>query len=99
MLELWQPEGALARIEEYLREEARGRAVDLYLGYGLAGPGPPEPCRLPYAACRVASPPALGGSFAVGEWSRSWDDAGYAAAIESVQRSIERGDVYQVNLV
>jgi para-aminobenzoate synthetase component 1 len=32
-------------------------------------------------------------------WERSWTDAGYAAAIESVRGAIARGDVYQVNLV
>jgi para-aminobenzoate synthetase component 1 len=40
-----------------------------------------------------------GGSFTVGDWELSWDDAGYAAAIEAVRAAIARGDVYQVNLV
>ena len=35
----------------------------------------------------------------VGEWERSWDDEGYAAAIDAVRAAIEAGDVYQVNLV
>jgi para-aminobenzoate synthetase component 1 len=34
-----------------------------------------------------------------GPWERSWDDDGYAAAIEAVRAAIARGDVYQVNLV
>jgi para-aminobenzoate synthetase component 1 len=37
--------------------------------------------------------------YAIGVWERSWTDAGYAAAIESVRAAIARGDVYQVNLV
>ena len=37
--------------------------------------------------------------YEVGEWERSWDDAGYAAAIEAVRAAIARGDVYQANLV
>jgi len=35
----------------------------------------------------------------IGEWERSWDDAGYASAIDDVRAAIQRGDVYQVNLV
>ena len=34
-----------------------------------------------------------------GEWERTWDDDGYAAAIEAVRAAIARGDVYQINLV
>jgi para-aminobenzoate synthetase component I len=37
--------------------------------------------------------------YGIGEWERSWTDAAYAAAIESVRAAIARGDVYQVNLV
>ena len=84
-------------LEEYLqgfwgRDEL---VADLYLGYGLsasirreATPAPPEPCALPLLACRVR--PARGRErvstvgFEVGEWERSWDDDGYAAAIETV---------------
>jgi para-aminobenzoate synthetase component 1 len=32
-------------------------------------------------------------------WERSWSDEAYAAAINEVRAAIERGDVYQVNLV
>jgi len=35
----------------------------------------------------------------LGAWERSWDDDGYAEAIEAVRAAIARGDVYQVNLV
>ena len=37
--------------------------------------------------------------FSIGAWERSWSDAEYAAAVRAVRASIERGDVYQVNLV
>ena len=86
-------------------------AADLYLGYGLSdairrdGAAPPrEPCpQLPLAACRLASEsPARdrhNGSFAIGEWERTWSAAEYCAAIEEVRDAIARGDVYQVNVV
>jgi para-aminobenzoate synthetase component 1 len=115
VLELWQADGAFARIEEYLGEAgffgpgAAGLVADLYLGYGLSKtirraslPPPPEPCPLPLAACRIhpraeaLRPP---GGFRIGEWTRTWDDADYAAAVEAVKDAIARGDVYQVNLV
>jgi para-aminobenzoate synthetase component 1 len=113
VLELDRTEGAFARIEAYLDQERFwGRddcVADLYLGYGLseplrrtAAPAPPEPCRLPLAACRIRrDSPAVRavGHFQPPEFRRSWDDAGYAAAIEAVRAAIGRGDVYQVNLV
>jgi para-aminobenzoate synthetase component 1 len=113
VLELWQAEGAFARIEEYLREEeffgARRCFADLYLGYGLSTklrrggtPDPPEPCPLPLAACRIRrleepAPPAE--SFNVGDWRRTWEDDDYRSAIAAVRQAIAEGDVYQVNLV
>jgi len=115
VLELHIAEGAFGEVEAYLREAgffaggAEGLCADLYLGYGLsnavrrtAWPDPPEPCRLPLAACRIrpadeAEPPA--GAFAVGDWHATWDEAAYATAIEAVKAAIARGDVYQVNLV
>ena len=111
MLELWNPEGAFEALAAYLAEELRpGLVADVYLGYGLSEPlrresvpAPPEPCRLPLLACRVAPPAVSGGQFPshvrVGPWERSWTDAEYAAAVEEVRAAIERGDVYQVNLV
>ncbi len=115
MLELWQPEGAFERIDGYLRRAgffsgaSPGICADLYLGYGLSrslrrtsSPDPPEPCSLPLAACRVrplAEPRPHARGFAVGEWTATWDDASYAAGIESVKDAIAEGDVYQVNLV
>jgi para-aminobenzoate synthetase component I len=113
VLELWQAEGAFARIEEYLRREeffgSRRCFADLYLGYGLSAPlrrtgapDPPEPCPLPLASCRIRrldEPSPLPGDFHVGEWERTWDDESYAAAVEAVREAIAEGNVYQVNLV
>jgi para-aminobenzoate synthetase component 1 len=115
VLELWEAPGAFAAVEGYLRDAgffetgADDLVADLYLGYGLSQtlrrkpwPDPPEPCRLPLAACRVRSHdrrPRPPGGFTIGEWERSWDDAGYAGAIEAVRDAIALGDVYQVNLV
>jgi para-aminobenzoate synthetase component 1 len=113
VLELADPRGALAQVEAYLDAEGfwrrDGVVADLYLGYRLseplrrtAAPAPTEPCALPAAACRIRPDVPLlpgTGSFRAGEWSRSWDDDGYAGAIEAVRSAIGRGDVYQVNLV
>jgi para-aminobenzoate synthetase component 1 len=115
VLELHSPDGAFAAIEDYLRAAGffGGRAgdvvADLYLGYGLSRslrrephPDPPEPCPLPLAACRIRPEPETvlqPGSFRIGEWSRTWDETSYAAAVEAVRDAIEKGDVYQVNLV
>lgn len=84
--------------------------ADVFFAYGIsrrlrrsAVPDPAEPCPLPLAAARIrpaGEPPALrGDKIAIGEWERSWDDEGYAAAIDAAQAAIGRGDVYQVNLV
>jgi para-aminobenzoate synthetase component I len=111
VLELHEPEDAFERLEEYLEGfwGAKGMVADLYLGYGLSDPlrrehrtAPPEPCPLPLPACRIG--PADGGepppgSYGVGDWERTWDDGGYANAIDEVRTAIARGDVYQTNLV
>ena len=104
-----------AEIEAWLREAgffeggADGLVADVYIGYGLSGPlrrtttpPPPEPCPLPSAAGRIRAldeepPPA--GRFRIGTLERTWTDAEYAEAIESVRAAIAAGDVYQVNLV
>jgi para-aminobenzoate synthetase component 1 len=111
MLEVWSAEGAFEALESYLAEELRpGHAADVYLGYGLSEtlrrdstPGPPEPCRLPLVACRVSEPAMRGGQspgpVRIGRWERTWTDAEYADAVEEIRAAIERGDVYQVNLV
>jgi para-aminobenzoate synthetase component 1 len=114
VLEIWDAPDPLAELEGHLVEAgffgAREDLVaDVFLGYGISRslrrapwPDPPEPCRLPLAAASIRRrdehPPA-DGRFAVGEWHRSWDDEGYAGAVESVQAAIARGDVYQVNVV
>ncbi len=115
MLEIYEAEGAFARIESYLLDAgffgggAGGLCADLYLGYGLSctlrrspEPGPPDPCRLPLAACRVRpereqEPEAS--SYAIGDWRLTWTEDDYAAAVEAVHAAIARGDVYQVNIV
>jgi para-aminobenzoate synthetase component 1 len=68
----------------------------------LAVPAPPEPCPLPAVAYSIepaGAPRRAAGSFAVGDWRRSWTEAEYAAAVEAVRAAIAEGDVYQVNLV
>ena len=137
VLELWEAERAYARLEEHLRERGFFRpggerlVADLYLGYGLSAtlrrsavPAPPEPCRLPLAACAVR--PAryvvsdddrthggreerlgrrrrgeAGGDAwrPPGPWTSTWTRSAYARAVGRVRDAIERGDVYQVNLV
>jgi para-aminobenzoate synthetase component 1 len=114
VLELWSPEDAFARIEAYLGEtgffgSAEDLVAEVYLGYGLSGslrrtsaPDPPEPCRLPFAACRIRSRRRQflrSGSFSIGEWEPTWDASDYSSAIAGVRQAIARGDVYQVNLV
>jgi para-aminobenzoate synthetase component I len=114
VLELTSAEGALERIESYLRERGffapggEGLVADLYLGYGLSDPlrrqrhsAPPEPCPLPLAAVavRATSRGLTPGHVRVGRWDRTWTEAAYGAAVEAVREAIARGDVYQVNLV
>jgi para-aminobenzoate synthetase component I len=114
MLEVWKPEGAFRVIEDYLRGQgffsgAADDYADLFLGYGLSRTlrrggwsDPPEPCRLPVAACRIrrlGDEAVDGGDFSVGEWSPTWDPSEYALAIAAVRDAIAEGLVYQVNLV
>jgi para-aminobenzoate synthetase component 1 len=114
VLELWSHEGAFEALEAFLRDAGfddprTGLVADVFLGYGLSealrrrrSAAPPEPCRLPLLACRVRAPAHAApqpSAFRIGEWERSWTDGGYAAAIDAVRDAIERGDVYQVNLV
>ncbi|HWE80449.1 MAG TPA: anthranilate synthase component I family protein [Gaiellaceae bacterium] len=114
MLELHEATGAFAALEDYLASEGfwgrDGVVADLYLGYALsavlrrsAAPAPPEPCPLPVLACRIRSVSrtdrmAIGG-YEIGPWARTWDDEGYAVAVEGVRDAIARGDVYQTNIV
>ena len=74
-----------------------------------ASPSPPEPCpALPLAACivrREAYPVARHDNTTsipapdTGIWEPTWAASEYVAAIDRVRAAIERGDVYQVNLV
>jgi para-aminobenzoate synthetase component I len=86
--------------------------ADLYLGYGLSEPlrrrkdvpAPPEPCpALPLAACSVrkesSDTVSLDSPLAIDDWEPSWSEADYRRAVDDVRDAIERGDVYQVNLV
>jgi len=113
VLELDDPIDAFATLEAYLAAEGfwgrSGVVADLYLGYGLSEPlrrtrtpSPPEPCPLPLLACRIRPVPEqrlVTSCYKLGVWERTWDDEEYAAAVEGVRAAIERGDVYQVNLV
>jgi para-aminobenzoate synthetase component I len=67
-----------------------------------AVPTPPEPCVLPAVAYSIepaGAQPRRAGRFTIGDWHRSWTEAEYALAVESVRSAIAEGDVYQVNLV
>ncbi len=117
VLELYEQEGAFERLETWLRERGffapggESLVADLYLGYGLAqglrrtaSPPPPEPCRLPFVACRVHDAPHLVGEAVddgvmLGQWERTWPADAYGEAVERVRDAIACGDVYQVNLV
>jgi para-aminobenzoate synthetase component 1 len=111
VLELWQPEGALEALEEYLARGLRaGLVADVYLGYGLAETlrrepwaSPVEPCRLPVAAARIRAANddrrSACSPFRVGEWEATWAPDDYGRAVCEVRAAIARGDVYQVNLV
>src|SRR5689334_3792346 len=90
----------LATFEE-LEAYVAGRDADVFIAYGANTPAKDEPCPLPRIA---AGPPgarvdSTRGVFRIGEWSRTWSDDDYAAAVEQVRAAIKRGDVYQVNLV
>jgi para-aminobenzoate synthetase component I len=75
-----------------------------------AVPAPPEPCAsLPLAACSVRSAAysvshadndaRMDSRIDMGAWEPTWTSSQYAAAVDRVRAAIERGDVYQVNLV
>ncbi len=58
---------------------------------------------MPVLACRIRDErqPTLEakGQLRIGSWDQTWTDEAYAGAIDAVRAAIERGDVYQVNLV
>jgi para-aminobenzoate synthetase component I len=85
---------------EELDEHVAGRDAEVFVAYGANTPAKDEPCPLPRIAVRDLTPDrGLSPSFRIGEWSRTWSDDDYAAAVEDVRAAIARGDVYQVNLV
>jgi para-aminobenzoate synthetase component 1 len=90
----------LATFEE-LEAFVAGRDSDVFIAYAANTPAKDEPCLLPriVAAPRRACVESTQRGFRIGEWSRTWSDDDYAAAIGLVRAAIERGDVYQVNLV
>ena len=113
MFEVWSSDEPLAELEAYLAAsdffENDDLVADVFLGYGISrslrrarGPIRRSRAGSRWLAARIhradEQPPAPG-RFAIGEWQRSWDDEGYAGAVEGVQAAIARGDVYQVNLV
>ena len=114
LLEVRDPLGAFERVDEWLRSlgffapGGEDLVAHVYLAYGLShairrgsSPPPPEPCpALPLAAARLAGGrEAAAGRAEVGQWEQTWTAAEYCAAIEEIRAAIERGDVYQVNLV
>jgi para-aminobenzoate synthetase component 1 len=116
-LELHDPDDAFGRIEGWLREQgffapgAGSLVADLYLGYGLSqsirrgsAPLPPEPCRLPAAACAVRADAYAvdcndNEEWNIAHWEPTWKPGEYEGAIDRVRAAIAHGDVYQVNLV
>jgi para-aminobenzoate synthetase component 1 len=112
MLEVWDSRDPFAAVAAWLDDQGfiRGRpdaVAELFFAYRIsdglrreATPAPPEPCRVPLAACRIRTGdrPAPG-AYEIGTWEPSRPAAEYADAIEAVRAAIGRGDVYQVNLV
>ena len=84
---------------EELEAAVTGRRATVYVGYAACTPAKPEPCALPRIAVSFDRDVPQEGAFRIGEWERTWSDADYAAAVDEVRAAIERGDVYQVNLV
>jgi para-aminobenzoate synthetase component I len=115
VLEVWDERAdPFEAVDRYLRRAAfftarDERVADVFFAYRISDrlrrrtvPAPPEPCRLPLAACRIRerrAPAASSGRYAVGEWQETWAPETYAAAVDAVRAAIGRGDVYQVNLV
>jgi len=114
MLEVWDGADPFAAVEDHLT--ARGflggpgdAVADVFFAYRISEtlrrvgtPAPPEPCRLPRAACRIRRAqeerPAPG-PCTLGTWEPTWAARDYGAAVDAVRDAIARGDVYQVNLV
>jgi para-aminobenzoate synthetase component 1 len=88
--------GSFEELEAYVA----GRDCDVFVAYGAATPAKVEPCALPLIHAEPVSDTSKGSdTFRIGEWQRTWTDDRYAEAVDAVRAAIERGDVYQVNLV
>jgi para-aminobenzoate synthetase component 1 len=95
-----EAEGFFGRDDVVARVYVGFRASDALRRVRVAAPA--EPCALPAVAYSIepAAPSAReAGGYSIGAWRRTWSEAEYAAAVESVRASIAEGDVYQVNLV
>jgi para-aminobenzoate synthetase component 1 len=113
VLEVWDAGDPFEAVSDYLEDAgffgASGpdAVAHVYLGYGISDrlrrlslPAPPEPCPLPLAACRIGPADATApGEIEAGDWTQTWAAEDYGQAIATVRSAIERGDVYQVNLV
>src|SRR3954451_6415258 len=81
---------------EELESFVAGRDADVFIAYGASTPATDEPCALPHIAVRSGGRSPFRGRatrFRIGEWSRTWSDEDYAAAVEQVRAAIRRGDV------
>ena len=100
MLEVWDaadPFDAVARwLDErgFFDDPAADARADLFLAYRCSEflrrsnrPAPPEPLRLPYAACRIrpATTDRAPESFALGDWEPTWSPREHGAAVEAVR--------------
>jgi para-aminobenzoate synthetase component 1 len=106
VLEVWDGGDPIGALCAWLDEHLRDQPADIFLSYRISealrrtdSPAPPERCALPYAAACIGAPAARGGDLTVGDWEPTWAPEDYARTIEDVRGAIERGDVYQVNLV
>ncbi len=109
MLEVWDARDPFDAVAEYLEDAGfygGTRPADVYLGYAMSDrlrrlslPAPPEPCALPLAACRIGPAATAPQEIQIGSWEHTWRPEDYGQAIRAVRSAIERGDVYQVNLV
>jgi para-aminobenzoate synthetase component 1 len=108
VLEIWEGGDPIAAVCAYLEELVLGgdAPADVFLSYRISEalrrtrtPAPPEPCALPLAAARIGRPEPKDGRLEIGDWEATWAPEDYGRAIEDVRAAIERGDVYQVNLV
>jgi para-aminobenzoate synthetase component I len=89
---------SVAELEPALGRE-RFDVARVFIGYGASAPSKPDPCPLPTVAYALDPPRTARGSFSVGPWERTWSEAEYTAAVETVRAAIHEGDVYQVSLV